>query len=68
MEAAHLNDIEQFILEQRVAHRNIFVVRQALLAENIEMSELQIREMMKKKIPRKLANAATAIRLECEVN
>ena len=68
VEAAHLNDIEQFILEQRVAHRNIFVVRQALLAENIEMSELQIREMMKKKIPRKLANAATAIRLECEVN
>lgn len=68
VEAANLNDVEQFLLEQRVAHRNIFIVRQALLAEDIEMSELQIREMMRKKIPRKLANAATAIRLECEVN
>lgn len=68
VEAANLDDVEQFLLEQRVAHRNIFIVRQALLAEDIEMSELQIREMMRKKIPRKLANAATAIRLECEVN
>lgn len=32
------------------------------------MSELQIREMMRKKIPRKLANTATHIRLECELN
>ena len=67
IENADLTDVEQFLLEQRVAHRNIFIIRQALLEEDIEMSETTIRETMRKKIPRKLANAATKLRLESEV-
>ena len=68
VEAANFDDIELFLLAQRIAHRNVFLVRQLLLAEEVDMSELQIREMMRKKIPRKLANTATRIRLECELN
>lgn len=66
IEAADLDDLEQFLLEQRVAHRNIFVIKPILEEEGYNLSELQIRDMMRKKIPRKLANAATKLRLECE--
>ena len=68
VEAANLDEVEQYLLEQRVAHRNVFVIHQALIDEGYNMTELQIRDMMRKKIPRKLANAATRIRLECELN
>ena len=67
VEAAQLDDIEQFVLEQRVAHRNLFVVRQTLHEEGIELSELQLRNMMREKIPRKMAAAATDIRLKSEL-
>ena len=68
VEAANLDDVEQYLLEQRIAHRNVFIIKQILDSEGVEMSELQIREMMRKKIPRKLANTATHIRLEYELN
>lgn len=67
IENANLTDIEQFLLEQRVAHRNIFIIKQLLSDEGIEMNEALIRETIRKKIPRKLANAATKLRLESEV-
>lgn len=67
IENANLTDLEQFLLEQRVAHRNIFMMQQFLAEDEIYISEATIRETIRKKIPRKLANAATKLRLESEV-
>lgn len=43
VELAHLNDLEQFILEQRVAHKHYFQIQNTLAAEGLEYSEGQIR-------------------------
>lgn len=67
VEESDLDDVEQFVLEQRVAHRNIFVIQNALAEEGLEFSELQIRTMMREKIPKKLAATATRLRLESDL-
>ena len=67
VEKAHLSELEQYVLEQRVAHRNAFVVRQNLLLDDIDITELQIRNLMRKKIPQKIAAAATRLRLESDL-
>lgn len=61
-----LTDVEQFILEQRVAHRNVFIIQKALQEEGYPMTDLQIRTLSRTKIPRKIAATATRIRLENE--
>ena len=66
IENANLTELEQFLLEQRVAHRNVFIIRQNLILDGILLSEEQIRSMMRKYIPRKLAQAATGLRLQSE--
>lgn len=58
IEKANLTDVEQFILEQKVAHRNYFVIINALAAENIIMSETELRNTIRSKIPRKIAQQA----------
>jgi len=58
IEKANLTDVEQFILEQKVAHRNYFVIINALAAENITMSETELRNTIRSKIPRKIAQQA----------
>lgn len=59
--------MEQFLLEQRVAHRNIFVIQKVLEEENITLSDTQLRHIMRTVVPRKLANTAKRLRLESEV-
>ena len=66
IEHANLTDVEQFILEQRVAHKNIFVTQKLLADENIILSDLQIRNLSRKKIPTKLAQTALRLRLESQ--
>ena len=67
IENADLTDVEQFLLEQRVAHRNIFVIQKVLEEENITLSDTQLRHIMRTVVPRKLANTAKRLRLESEV-
>lgn len=67
IENANLTDIEQFVLEQRVAHRNVFIVQQALAEEGYIYSDIQIRALMREKIPKKLALTATRLRLESDL-
>ena len=67
IEYADLTDVEQFLLEQRVAHRNLFVIQKALAAEDINLSDSQIRHTTRVIIPRKLANAAKRLRLDVDV-
>ena len=67
IENADLTDVEQFLLEQRVAHRNIFVIQKVLEEENIALSDTQLRHIMRTVVPRKLANTAKRLRLESEV-
>lgn len=67
IENADLTDVEQFLLEQRVAHRNIFVIQKVLEEENITLSDTQLRHIMRTVMPRKLANTAKRLRLESEV-
>ena len=67
IEESNLTDVEQFVLEQRVAHRNLFVIQKALEAEDITLSDTQLRNMARNVIPRKLANTAKRLRLESEV-
>lgn len=67
IENSDLTDIEQFVLEQRVAHRNVFVIQKALAEEGYIYSELQIRNIMREKIPKKLALTATRLRLESDL-
>ena len=55
---AELTDVEQFILEQKVAHRNYFIILKALAEEDIIMSETELRNTIRSKIPRKIATAA----------
>ena len=64
---ANLDEIEQFLLEQRVAHRNLFIIQKALAAEGILKTEIQLRRTMREYIPQKIARAAKARRLESEV-
>lgn len=68
IENTNLTDVEQFLLEQRVAHRNVFVIQQALAEEGIIYSDLQVREITRKKIPKKLSQTATRLRLESDLN
>ena len=67
IEQANLTDIEQFVLEQRVAHKNLFVIQNALEAEGITLSDTQLRNLARTIVPRKLANAAKRLRLASEV-
>lgn len=67
IEETDLTDVEQYILEQRVAHRNVFIVQQVLAAEGYPMSDQQIRNLSHTKIPKKLATTATRLRLQSEV-
>ena len=66
IEEADLTDVEQYILEQRVAHRNVFIIQQVLASEGYPMSDLQIRTLSRTKIPKKIATTATRLRLEGE--
>ena len=50
-----------------MAHRNLFVIQKALEAEDITLSDTQLRNMARNVIPRKLANTAKRLRLESEV-
>ena len=65
IENSDLSDVEQFILEQRVAHRNVFRTQKALAEEGILMTDAQIRSISRIKIPRKLSQTALRMRLEC---
>lgn len=67
IENADLTDVEQYILEQRVAHRNVFIIQQRLAEEGLKYTELQIREIMRRRIPKKLTAAATKLRLESDL-
>ena len=67
IEHANLTDVEQFVLEQRVAHKNLFVIQNALEAEGITLSDTQLRNLARTIVPRKLANAAKRLRLASEV-
>ena len=67
VEESDLDDIEQFLLEQRVAHRNMFLIMNMLRAEDIQLSELQIRNLIRVQIPKKLAKTATRLRLESDL-
>lgn len=67
IEDANLTEVEQWLLEQRVAHRNLFLVRKALEEENITLSETQLRHTIRVLIPRKIANAAKRRRLISEM-
>lgn len=66
IELANLTDTEQFVLEQRVAHRNSFRILELLREENITISEAQLRTLSTKTIPGKIAAAATKHRLLCD--
>ena len=61
-----LTELEYFLLTQRVAHRNLFVIQNALSEEKIYMSDASVRTLMKNKIPQKLAATATRLRLESD--
>lgn len=63
IEKANLTDLEQFVLEQRVAHRNTFLIQKILVNEGIELSDSRLHNMMRNIIPKKLANAAKRHRL-----
>lgn len=65
IENADLTDVEHFLLTQRVAHRNIFRIQKALAEDGIMLTDTQIRTYMRNRIPRKLAQTATRLRLEC---
>lgn len=60
---ANLDEMEQFILESRVAHRNSFVVAKILREEGYDLSDARIRTLQRKTIPRKIAAVATRERL-----
>lgn len=64
---ANLTDVEQFVLEQRVAHRHNFQILKMLKEEGLDYSEAQLRSMYRITIPRKLATTALQMRLDSEV-
>ena len=63
IEEANLTDLEQFLLEQRVAHRNVFIIQKNLAEDGLIYTEQQLRTMMRNRIPDKLAKTATKLRL-----
>lgn len=68
IEKAELSELEQFVLEQKVAHRNLYRIQNAILEETGECySEGRLRLLMKDTIPKKLASAARSLRLESEL-
>lgn len=67
IENANLTDIEQFLLEQRVAHKNVFIIQQTLIAEGYDWTDQKVRDTMREKIPKKLAQTATRLRLESDL-
>lgn len=67
VEKAELTDVEQFILEQRVAHHHIFQMQKVLFAEGYNYNEEQIRNLARVIIPRKIATTALRLRVDSEV-
>lgn len=68
VENSNLDELEQFLLEQRVAHRNHFIVQKNLAEDGIIKTEAQIRNLVRAKIPQKIARTATKMRLEAQLN
>jgi hypothetical protein len=66
VENADLTDLEQYCLEQRIAHRNTFVIQKYLAEDNIHKTEAQLRTIMRENIPNKIARTAMRLRLESQ--
>lgn len=60
---ADLDELEQYLLECKVAHRNTFIIVKTLAAEGYDLSEARVRTLQRKIIPRKIAAVATRERL-----
>lgn len=66
IERANLSDLEQFLLEHRVAHHSAPIIAKWLREDDIDLPVVKIRELQRKIIPAKLANAAKEMRLDVE--
>ena len=66
IENADLTDLEQYCLEQRIAHRNTFVIQKYLAEDNIIKTEAQLRTIMRENVPNKIARTAMRLRLESQ--
>ena len=64
---SELTELEHYLLEQRVAHRNVLVIQKYLAEDDILLTEQQIRTIMANKIPRKIAATAERNRLEFDL-
>ena len=66
MEAANLTDVEQFVLEMMVAHKQVSQVQELLADEGVALSTRQVQHLMRHVIPVKLARAAARLRVESQ--
>lgn len=60
---ANLTELEQYVLEARVAHRNNTIILRYLIEDGYDMSEGQFRTLSRITIPKKIAAVATRERL-----
>lgn len=67
IEAADLTDMEQFILESVVAHRQSFWVLEVLEENGYNLTNSQYTRQKNIAIPRKIAQAATRLRIEADL-
>lgn len=66
VEAANLTDVEQFVLEMMVAHKQANQVQELLADDGVALSLRQVQHLMRHVIPVKLARAAARLRVESQ--
>ena len=67
VEMANLDELEQYVLEARVAHRNRNIILRYLNEDGYDISEGRLRTLSRVLIPKKIAAVATRERLLSEM-